>query len=74
MRAKRFAVALLTMASISLGLAGNAYADDDDDDDDDSASRSSSSVESWPPTAVQWPPLVPENTSNSDEPPVIPIP
>lgn len=55
-------------------LCGNAHADDDDDDDDDSGSSSRSSnsdVETWPPTAVNWPPLFPDDADDDAVPIVI---
>lgn len=72
MRSGRFAVAALTVVSITLGSAGQAHADDDDDDDD--SGRATSSVEIWPPTTVQWPPLAPAQASEPGVPPVIAVP
>lgn len=76
MRGRVFTLAALAVASITLSSAGYAHAGDDDDDHSSgsSPSRTTSSVEMWPPTTVQWPPLAPANTSGPDTPPVIPVP
>lgn len=73
-RPKVFAATLATVTSITLAPAGLAHADDNDDNKNSSSSRPSSSVEMWPPTAVQWPPLRPAEKSGTDDAPVIPIP
>lgn len=69
----RAVVALLVTLGIAVGIARTAHAGDDDDDTHDGSGQSS--VEFWPPTEINWPPLeVPDGDAAEPAPTVLPAP